>query len=198
MEVFHLHPENPEKRHVRRIAEIFAKGGIVVYPTDSGYSVGCDVHQSKAVDKLYQLKKPLKKYVMSLLLPDLRSMNEYAVVGNQAFKMIKERIPGPYTFILPAETHIIRKLKVKRFEVGLRVPSHPFLRELFAETDSKVQILNTAARIREDEDYTDPDELEMAFRGKVDAIVHCGEMQLRPTNIINFCGQEPELIRGEW
>lgn len=198
MEIFELHPENPEKRMVRKIVQIFESGGLVVYPTDSGYSVGCDVHSAKAVEKLYQLKKPLKKFVMSLLLPDLKSINEYAVMSNQAFKIIKERIPGPYTFILPAETHIARKLKVKRFEVGVRVPSHPFLREIFDESNGKIQILNTAARIREDEDYTDPLELEGAFRGKVDAIVHCGEMQLRPTNIINLCGMDPELVRGEW
>lgn len=198
MEVFHLHPENPEKRQVKKIAQIFASGGIVVYPTDSGYSVGCDVNNSKAVEKLYQLKKPIKKYVMSLLLPNLSSINDFAMMSNQAFKIIKERVPGHYTFILPAQTHIIRKLKVKRWEVGVRIPSHPFLNEIFAEFDGKIQILNTAARIREDEDYTDADELEKAFWNKVDAVVHCGEMQLDPTNIINLCGDEPELVRGEW
>lgn len=198
MEIFYLHPENPEKRQIKKILQIFQNGGVVVYPTDSGYSVGCDVNQSKAVDKLYQLKKPLKKYVMSLLLPNLTAINDFAMMGNQAFRMIKERTPGHFTFILPAQTHIIRKLKVKRFEVGVRIPNHPFLNTLFSETEGNLQILNTAARIKENEDYTDPDELEEAFRFKVDAIIHCGEMQLNPTNIIDFTGSEPELIRGEW
>jgi tRNA threonylcarbamoyl adenosine modification protein (Sua5/YciO/YrdC/YwlC family) len=196
MEVFHLHPQNPEARLVKQIAKIFQSGGIVVYPTDSGYSIGCDVNHPKALERLYQIKKPLKKYVMSLLLPDLSAITEFAIVSNASYRIIKERVPGHYTFILPAQTHIARKLKVKRWEIGVRIPNHPFLSLLFAELPTT--ILNTAARIRDDEDFTDPDDLERVFRNLADAIVHCGETPVDPTNIINLCGSEPELVRGEW
>jgi tRNA threonylcarbamoyl adenosine modification protein (Sua5/YciO/YrdC/YwlC family) len=196
MEIIHLHPENPEARHIKRIADLFRRGGLVVYPTDSGYSVGCDVSNAKALEKLYNLKKPLKKYVMALLLPDLKTITEFAVMDNTAYRMIKERVPGHFTFILPAQTHIVRRLKVKRWEVGVRIPQHPFLNALLSELNSP--IVNTAARIRDDEDYTDPQELERAFQGRVDAIIHCGEVQLNPTNIISFVNGEPELLRGDW
>ncbi|MGL1934928.1 MAG: L-threonylcarbamoyladenylate synthase [Fibrobacterales bacterium] len=195
MEIFDVHPDNPQKRLVQRVVDIFNKGGLIVYPTDAGYSVGCNAEDKKAINRLYKLKKPIKKYVMALMLNDFSRITEYAKMDNFAFKYIKQRESGRYTFILPAQIHIMRKLDVKRKEVGIRMPKHPFLEAFFELTNDP--ILNTAAHMSEDEFYTAPDDLIKAFNGKVDAIVTCGEILLDPTNVISLVDGYPEVIRGE-
>ncbi len=194
MEIISVHPENPQQRWVSQAADVLKRGGLLVYPTDSGYSVGCDATQVKAIQKLYQLKKPLKKYVMALMFPDMSAITEYAQIGNEAFRIIKSHTPGPYTFILPAHNHIARKLGVKRKEIGVRIPNHPFLQELFHYFPKP--ILNTAARLQHEENYTHPDDLEDAFNHKVDMIITAGEIQIHPTNIISLV-DGIEVIRGE-
>lgn len=193
-EVLELHPETPQARFIKKAVQVFQKGGIVVYPTDSGYSIGCDPSSAKALEKLYKIKKE-KKYVMALMLGDLKNISEYTTMGNSSFRFIKERIPGPFTFILKAQNHIARKLKVKRWEIGVRVSDHPVMKALFEEMQTP--ILNTAARINEDDDYTHPVDLEDAFGGCVDLILTCGEIQHQPTNVINLTEDYPEVIRGE-
>ena len=195
MKILELHPETPQKRFVKEAAKVLDKGGLVVYPTDSGYSVGCDAHNVKAIQKLYTLKKAIKKYVMALMLPEIKQITEFANMDNQAFRYIKSRVPGHYTFILPAQTHMMRKLGVKRKEVGVRIPDFPFLNSLFEEFPNP--ILNTAAKINEDESYIHPDDLERAFKGKVDLLLTMGEIQLNPTNVISLLNGEIEVLRGQ-
>lgn len=195
MDILEIHPENPQLRFVKRAAEVLQNDGLLIYPTDSGYSVGCNAESPKAVEKLYQLKKPLKKYVMALLFKDMRNVTEYAKVSNFAFKFMKSRIPGSFTFILPAHTRISRKLGVKRPEIGIRVPDHPFLEMLFEEFPHP--ILNTAARISEDEYFTSSDDLVKPFQGAVDLMISCGEVEITPTNIISLLDDDIEVLRGE-
>ncbi len=195
MELFDVHPENPQRRLVQRVVDIYNKGGLIVYPTDAGYSVGCNAEDKKAINRLYKLKKPVKKFVMALMFDDFSRITEYAKVDNFAFKYIKQRESGRYTFILPAQIHITRKLDVKRKEIGVRMPKHPFLQEFFSLTSDP--ILNTAANISEDDFYTHPEDLIKAFKGKVDAIVTCGEILIDPTNVISLVDDYPEVLRGE-
>ena len=149
-----VHPINPQSRFVKQAAEIFDKDGLVLYPTESGYAIGCSAESTRAIHRLYQLKKPMKKFVMAIILPDIRRASEYAHVSNFAFQIMKHRVPGPYTFILPADPSIARKLDVKRPEVGFRMPEHPFFKELFRLYDKP--ILSTAAKLSDDEIFTDP------------------------------------------
>jgi tRNA threonylcarbamoyl adenosine modification protein (Sua5/YciO/YrdC/YwlC family) len=195
MEIFDLHPENPQKRLVQKVVDIFEKGGLIVYPTEAGYSVGCSSEDKKAIHRLYALKKPIKKYVMALMFNDFSKITEYALIDNFAYRYMKERQSGHYTFILPAQISIARKLDVKRKEVGVRMPRHPFLQEFFSMTQTP--ILNTAANITENTFFTNPEDLIEAFKGKVDAIVTCGEILINPTNVISLVDGYPEIIRGE-
>jgi len=190
---YEVHPVNPQPRIVKLAAETLEKDGIVLYPTESGYAVGCNAESPKAIHKLYLLKKPMKKFVMALILPDIRRASEYAHVSNFAFSIMKQRVPGPYTFILPADPSIARKLDVKRPEVGFRMPTHPFFKELFQIFGKP--ILSTAAKLS-DEESTDPDAIWNQFEHSVDMMVDCGPIQINPTNIISLVHDEVEIIRG--
>jgi len=190
-----VHPINPQSRAVKQAAEILEDGGLVLYPTESGYAIGCNAESTKAVHRLYLLKKPMKKFVMALILPDISRASEYAHVSNFAFKIMKQRVPGPYTFILPADPSIARKLDVKRPEIGFRMPEHPFFAELFKYFDKP--ILSTAAKISDDKIYTEPDDLWKLFEHSVDIMIDCGSIQINPTNIISLVHDNVEVIRGE-
>lgn len=191
---FKVHPINPQARTVKLAATLLEDDGLLLYPTESGYAIGCNAESSKAIHKLYALKKPLKKFLMALILRDIRSATEYAHISNFAFNIMKPRIPGPYTFILPASPHIARKLDVKRTEIGIRFPTHPFFKELFQHFGRP--ILSTAAKISEEE-LTDPDALWDLFEHSVDMMIDCGEIGTHPTNVISLVGNEVEVIRGE-
>jgi tRNA threonylcarbamoyl adenosine modification protein (Sua5/YciO/YrdC/YwlC family) len=195
MQIFDLHPETPQERWMQKIADIFNAGGVVVYPTDSGYSVGCDANNIKAIQKLYNLKKGIKKYVMALMFQDFSHISEYATVDNNAFRYMKARTPGPYTFILPSQVHIHRKLKVKRQEVGVRMPDHVFFKALHPFFEGP--ILNTAAKVEDSDVLVSIDEIIAVFKNQVDCIVSFGDVPHIPTNIISLLGDEPEIIRGE-
>lgn len=190
-----VHPQNPQARFVKQAAEILEDDGLVLYPTESGYAIGCSAESSRAIHRLYQLKKPMKKFVMAVIIPDIRSAAEYAHVSNFAFQIMKHRVPGPYTFILPADPGIARKLDVKRPEVGFRMPEHPFFKELFRVFDKP--LLSTAAKLSDDVIFTEPDDLWKLFEHSVDMMIDCGPIDIRPTNIVSLVGDRIEIIRGE-
>jgi tRNA threonylcarbamoyl adenosine modification protein (Sua5/YciO/YrdC/YwlC family) len=189
-----LHPVTPEARHMKRVLEVFEKGGICVYPTDSGYSLGCDARNRTAVNKLYHLKRALKKYLMALMVRDFSTVTDFARVDNTAYRYMKKIVPGPYTFILPATNHGKKILDVKRPEVGVRMPSHPFADALFALKPDMI-LLTTAAKIRDDENFTDPMEIEETFGHEVDLVLDMGPVAVNPTTVISLVGTEPEVVR---
>lgn len=195
MQIIEIHPVTPQVRLVKQVAEVFQEGGLVIYPTVAGYAIGCDANNKKAIKRLYAVKGAIKKPLMALMFKSISDMAPYAKVDNFAYRVMKDRVPGPYTFILPAQVHIARLLDVKRLEVGVRVPCHPFLLELHNHWAGP--ILNTGARLHDDEDFTDPEELEKAFRGKADLLVSCGEIAVNPTNVVRLVDGVVEVIRGE-
>lgn len=195
MQRFEIHPVNPQVRHVKAMAEILRNDGLLLYPTDSGYAIGCNAESPKAIHRLYALKKPMKKFFMALLLPDLKHATHYARVSNFAFSIIKPRVPGPYTFILPADHRIARRLDVKRPEIGIRIPAHPFFTELFQHFD--FPLLSTAAKLQEDQAISSADVLAELFGRSVDAMADVGEVPIHPTNIVSLLNDEAEVLRGE-
>lgn len=188
-----IHPLNPQSRLVKQVVEIFEKGGLVVYPSGAGYSVGCDALNPKAVERLYRLKKNNKKYFMALMVMNFSSIAEFAVVDTWAFRYMKDRLPGPYTFILPATKQGKKILDVKRPEIGVRMPDHPFfdvLHELYQNP-----LLTTAAKIDDDDYFLEPDDIEDKFGKQVDMIVDSGAIPINPTTVISLVSGEAELIR---
>jgi tRNA threonylcarbamoyl adenosine modification protein (Sua5/YciO/YrdC/YwlC family) len=189
-----LHPRNPETRLMRKVMDAFADGQVVIYPTDSGYSMGCDALSKKAVNKLYHLKRAMKKYLMALMVRDFGMLSELAKIETTAFRYMKAVVPGPYTFILPATVRSRKILDVNRPEVGVRMPDCAFTNALFGLQPEAV-ILTTAAKIREEDSFIDPEEIEEMYGNLVDLIVDMGPLPITPTTVISLTGEAPEVIR---
>ena len=189
-----LHPITPEARHLQRFLKVLDDGGICVYPTDSGYSMGCDARNRVAVNKLYHLKRALKKFAMALMVRDFSAVSDFARVDNFAFRYMKKLAPGPYTFILPATAHGKKILDVKRPEVGIRMPAHPFADAVFTLRPEAI-LLTTAAKAREEDTFIDPEEIEESLGHDVDLVLGMGLIAANPTTIIRLVDGEPELIR---
>ena len=189
-----LHPKNPETRLMKKVLEAFADGQVVVYPTDSGYSMGCDALSKKGVHKLYHIKRAMKKYLMALMVRDFSALSEFAKVETSAFRYMKAVVPGPYTFVLPATVRSRKLLDVNRPEVGVRMPDSPFTNALYALSPEAV-ILTTAARIQDTDEFVDPAEIEETYGNLVDLIVDLGPMPITPTTVISLVGESPEVIR---
>jgi tRNA threonylcarbamoyl adenosine modification protein (Sua5/YciO/YrdC/YwlC family) len=189
-----LHPKNPEVRFMKKVLDAFAAGEVVIYPTDSGYSMGCDALSKKGVNKLYHLKRAMKKYLMALMVRDFGALSEFAKVETSSFRYMKAVVPGPYTFILPATVRSRKILDVNRPEVGVRMPSSPFTDTLFQLSPEAV-ILTTAAKIREEDQFIDPEEIESAYGHLVDLIVDVGPLPITPTTVISLVAEAPEILR---
>jgi len=191
-----IHPQTPQARHIKTIADMLRHDALLLYPTDSGYAIACDATSPKAINKLYALKKPIKKAFMALLLPDISMATEYAKVNNFAFQILKNYTPGPYTFILPADPQITRKLDVSRQEIGIRISPGIFVKTLFENFEHP--LLNTAPKIEEHQAFTKPEELIPVFKNKVDVFADMGEVPLCPTNVISLVDNEINIIRGSF
>ncbi len=179
---------------MHKVLEAFAAGQVVIYPTDSGYSMGCDALSKKAVNKLYHVKRAMKKYLMALMVRDFSELSEFAKVETAAFRFMKSLVPGPYTFVLPATVRSRKILDVNRPEVGVRMPDCPFTNTLFQMSPQAV-ILTTAAKIREEDNFIDPAEIEDTYGHLVDLIVDMGPQAINPTTVISLVGEAPEVLR---
>jgi tRNA threonylcarbamoyl adenosine modification protein (Sua5/YciO/YrdC/YwlC family) len=191
-----IHEQTPQERHIKKIANELEHDALLLYPTDSGYAIACSAVSTKAINKLYKLKKPIKKALMALICPEISTASDYAKINNFAFQILKIYTPGPYTFILPADPQIVRKLDVNRPEIGIRISSHIFIKSLFEHF--KHPLLSTAAKIEENQTFTKPEELEQVFQNKVDIFADMGEVLISPTNIISLVNNEITVIRGEF
>jgi len=196
MQSLEIHPQTPQARHIKTIASELNRDALMLYPTDSGYAIGCSAASPKAINKLYALKKPAKKFFMVMFLPELSKAKTYAKINDFAFPILKTHLPGPYTFILPADPYIARKLDVNRPEIGIRISPHIFIKSLFEHFEHP--ILSTAAKIEESQAFTKPEELKPIFQSKVDIFANMGEVPITPTNVINLCNNNIDVIRGEF
>ncbi len=189
-----LHPQTPQIRLVKKVLETFASGGVVVYPTDSGYSMGCDALSRKGVQKLYHIKRGMKKYLMALMVRDFSALSDFAKVETSAYRYMKYLVPGPYTFILPATVRARKLLDVNRPEVGVRMPNTPFTNTLFEIAPGSI-ILTTAAKITEADNFIQPTDIEEMYGNLVDMIVDLGPLPITPTTVISLVSESPEVLR---
>lgn len=189
-----LHPVTPQTRLIKRVLETFESDGVAIYPTDSGYSLGCNALSRKAVNKLYHLKRAMKKYLMALMVRDFSALSEFARIDNAAFRYMKHLVPGPYTFVLPSTIRARKLLDVNRPEVGVRMPRGSFTDALFALSPKSV-ILTTAAKIQEEDILIDPVEIEEQYGHLVDLIVDQGPKPVTPTTVIALREDTVEILR---
>ncbi|KPK15087.1 MAG: translation factor Sua5 [Myxococcales bacterium SG8_38] len=186
-----IHPTHPQPRRVHQVVEILRRGGVIVYPTGTVYGLGCDIHQKKAVERIYQIRQLKKDHPLSFMCPDLSKIARYAHVDDFAYRIMKRLVPGPYTFVLRATRDVPKLLVRKQKTVGIRVPDDPVALALLQELASP--IVSTSATV-DGEVLNDPDELHARFR-HVDAFVDAGWGGIEPSTIIDLTGDEPVVLR---
>ncbi|MDT8371618.1 MAG: L-threonylcarbamoyladenylate synthase [Gammaproteobacteria bacterium] len=192
---FHLHPDNPQKRLIIQACDIIRKGGLVVYPTDSGYALGCHIGDKTAMDKIRRLRQVDDNHNFTLVCRDLSELSIYAKVNNSVFRAIKAHTPGAYTFILPATKEVPRRLQhAKRKTIGLRIPENNIALALLEELNEPVM---SSTLIMPDElmPLTDPEDIVDRIGKQVDLVIDGGFGSLEPTTVIEFIDDIPEIIR---
>ncbi len=193
MEYYELHPDNPQKRYINKAIEVLKNGGVIIYPTDTVYGLGCDIFNREAVERIYMIKNETDTKLFSFLCPDLKDISKYAKVSDYAYKAMKKLIPGPYTFVLPAAKEVPKKLWTKRKTVGIRIPDNEIARTLTKELGNP--IISTSATTRKGELLFDPLEIRRVFNLSVDLMLSMGALNGVPSSIVDLSGDEPEIIR---
>jgi tRNA threonylcarbamoyl adenosine modification protein (Sua5/YciO/YrdC/YwlC family) len=190
-----LYEQNPNQRDVDKVVDILKDGGIVIYPTDTVYSMGCDALNIRAVEKICKIKgiNPQKAH-LSIICEDLSNISEYAKISNSIFKLMKRNLPGAFTFILDA-TNSLPKIYKHRKEVGIRIPDNNIILTLVRELGNP--ILTTSVRDKDEfmEYSTDPELIEEEYGDIVDAVVDGGYGGLEPSTVVNCTGEEIEIKR---
>ncbi len=185
----------PPKRAIARAVEVLREGGIIAYPTDTSYGLGCDLLNKRAVEKLYTIKRRNRRQPFSFVCADISDIARYAVVDNVSYRLLKRFLPGPYTFLLPATQIVPRHILPQRRTVGLRVPDHPVPRAL-AEGLGNPIISTTASRDGEPA-LNDPEGIELEFRGALDALLEAGVLQENKfSSVVSLLSDPPEVLRA--
>ena len=193
--ILKLHPVTPELRNIRKAAEALAAGGIVIYPTDTVYGIGCSIENKNAIERIYLIKRQRADKPFSFVCSDLTNISEYAHVSNAAFKIMKRLIPGHYTFILPAARmkHLPKILVSKRKTVGVRVPDSAATLGIVRELGHP--ILSTSATTEDGEVVTDPEQFKELFNNVVDIILDGGVLASQQSTVLDLTGDEPVVVR---
>jgi len=192
-QVLHLDPEHLRGRLLGRAAEVLRAGGVIVYPTDTIYGLGCDITSKKAIERVRQIKGRDARKPMSFVCADLTHVSHYAQVSNYAYRVLRRCLPGPYTFVLPATREAPRLLQGRQQTVGLRIPDHPVPLELVRLLGNP--ILSTSANRSGQEVLTRPEDLERDLGGEVDLILECGELPVLASSVISLVGDRPQILR---
>ncbi len=192
---FAIHPENPQARLVRQAVDIVRKGGVIAYPTDSAYALGCHIGDKQAMERIRRIRKLDSDHNFTLVCRDLSELGTFARVDNAAYRLIKHATPGPYTFILQATGEVPRRLlHAKRKTVGLRVPDNAITQALLAELGEPMM---SVTLIMPGDEYplTDPYDIRETLEHEVDLVVDGGYCGLEPTSVIDLSGDAPQVIR---
>lgn len=196
-----IHPQDPQPRLIKQVVETLQKGGIIIYPTDTVYGLGCDILQQKAVERICRIKNvDPKKAQLSFVCSDLSHLSDFAKpLSNPHYRLLKEHLPGPYTFILPASKMVPKILQSKKDTIGLRIPDNKIAMAIVNELGRP--LLSASLPGEMVEDYTDPEVMYENFRNEVDFVINGGIGGIIPSTIIDCTSDEPVMIReglGEW
>ena len=191
-----IHPDNPNPREIAKVIDVLRDGGLIIYPTDTLYAIGCDALNSRAVEQICKLKGvDPQKSNLSVICSDLSNLSEYARVSNDAFKLMKTNLPGPFTFILPAGNRLPKIFK-NRKEVGIRIPDNSIVREICEALGAP--LLSTSLKVNEHEDIeymTLPELIDEKWGDLVDLVIDGGEGGTEQSTIINCVDGELEIVR---
>ena len=192
---FDVHPVDPQPRAMAQVADILREGGLVAYPTDSAYALGCSLDNPLGKDRITRIRHLDDKHHFTLVCADFAQLGQFVLLDNSVFRAIKAATPGPYTFILPATKEVPRRLlHPKKKTVGVRIPEHPVVRELLKVVGEPI-LSSTLILPDADAPMTDGWEIKEALDNAVDAVIDSGECGLEPTTVVDFSAGYPEVTR---
>lgn len=194
-DILAIHPTHPQERLIRKAVDVLKAGGVIVYPTDSGYAFGCQIGDKNAMDRIRRLRQLPPRHHFTLMCRDLSEISMYARVNNPVFRLLKAHTPGPYTFILPATKDVPRRLQhPKRKTIGLRIPDNPIallLIELLGEPIMSTSLILPDKK----EPLSGSEEIASRLDAQVDVIIDGGDCGTIPTSIVDLTTQIPEILR---
>ena len=188
-----IHKDNPQQRMIQKAIDILLGGGLIVYPTDTVYGLGCDLLNKRALEKIYQIKGNDKRALLSFICPDLKDIAQYALVSTPSYKIMRHLTPGPFTFILKASRNVPKTLLQKRKTVGIRVPDNDVSQQLLMGLGNP--IISTSARLPGHEYTNDTLEIMETFQHKADLFLDSGLGGIHPSTVIDLSGDKPTIIR---
>jgi tRNA threonylcarbamoyl adenosine modification protein (Sua5/YciO/YrdC/YwlC family) len=196
-----IHPRDPQPRQINKVVESLQRGGIIIYPTDTIYGLGCDILQHRAIEKICRIKEvDPKKAQLSFICANLSHLSVYAKqLTTATFRLLKEYLPGPYTFILPASRMVPKILQSKKDTIGLRIPDNKIALAIINELGRPILSASLPGELVED--YTDPEIMHENFMNDVDIVVDGGIGGINPSTVIDCTGTKPVVLRmgaGEW
>ncbi len=199
--LLHIHPVNPQPRIIKQVVECLKNGGVIIYPTDTIYGIGCDIFQHRAIERICQIKQvdPAKAQ-LSFICRDLSNLSDYTKsIDTPLYRVLKNHLPGPYTFILPASKQVPKILQSKKHTIGLRVPDNPVCQAILTELGHP--ILSASLPGNMVEEYTDPEIIHDRFAHLVDYVIDSGTGGMVPSTIVDCTSGEWVVTRqglGEW
>jgi len=192
---FQIHPVNPQQRLIYQAVEIIRQGGLIAYPTDSSYALGCHVGDKRGMERIRRIRGLDNRHNFTLMCRDLAEISTYAKVDNSAYRLLKSQTPGPYTFILPATGEVPRRLQnPKRKSIGIRVPDHPITHALLDELGEPL-MSSTLILPGQDMPETDAQDIREQLEQELDLVVDGGNCGLEPTTVVDMTGDIPVIVR---
>jgi tRNA threonylcarbamoyl adenosine modification protein (Sua5/YciO/YrdC/YwlC family) len=188
-----INPINPQPRLLKQAVAVLEQGGVIAYPTDTTYGIGCDIKNTRAIERIYNLKSKSSKDTLSFICADLSHLADYAVVSTAGFRLMKRLLPGPYTFVLRATKEPPRVLQTKQKTVGIRVPDHPIPHELVRMLGRP--IVNTTANISGELPFTHPEDIQDAFGNGIDLIIDGGDIRGDLSTVVQVQDSEVTILR---
>ncbi len=193
MEFYELHPTTPQTRFINKAVEVLSNGGVIIYPTDTVYGIGCDIFNKEALERIFRIKNDGSTKLFSFVCSDLKDIAKYAKVSDYAYRMMKRLLPGPYTFVLEAAREVPKKLWTKRKTVGIRVPDNHIALTLVKELGHP--IISTSVTNRHGEVLSDPDEIKTIFDTQIDLMLSAGWLPNEKSSVVDLSAESPEIIR---
>jgi tRNA threonylcarbamoyl adenosine modification protein (Sua5/YciO/YrdC/YwlC family) len=191
--ILQVNPIHPQPRHIRRIADVLRADGVIIYPTDTVYGLGCDIKSKKALERVRRIKRMDNKRHLSFVFADLKSIADYAQVTDRDYKILRRYLPGPYTFVIKATRLVPRIVLTKKHEVGIRIPANNICQALVQEMGTP--ILSSSVRMPDDQLLDDPKEIDTMYKGQVDLVIDGGVFLPEPSSVVSLLEDSPEVIR---
>lgn len=191
--ILSINPENPHSRHITQVVDCLRQGGVIIYPTDTTYGIGCDIFNRKGIKKIFQIKQRDSRKPFSFICSDLAEISNYAQVSNFAFKIMKRHLPGPYTFVLDATKIVPDSLSTKQKTVGVRIPDNKICQEIVKLLGHP--LVTTSANSSGDETPQDPQEINASFGRMVDIVIDGGISLSEASTVISLVNDKIEVLR---